>query len=486
MESIGRRERRAGRRWRGRAGLALALLVAFAACLSVGAAVAAGPLRPVAGFGTRGVVRAGPRYVVVYSVAFDSRGRILVGAEPVAAPEEGAAVFRFLPDGRPDRSFGRAGVVHLEGVSTDIGLAPDSSGGVYVLVATIEDEMLLSHLGPDGAPRRRFGTRGLVRMPMSSELTPELDLNHLVVGLPGGGLVVAGGGGTRTQRLLSRGPLELRRFSPDGHRVLAFGHDGVAFVDDPRLRHFVMTDLASTPAGGILLSGSISSSRRAVVVRLGPRGRLDPHFGHDGLAMPPIVGQSSARVVLPEADGSVLVGAAVARPNPGERGALMRRPLLLRLRKDGAVARRWADTPTTDYESGQEAATLNARLGSLAVVGGRAFLATADGEQGSGTVLVCPLRGHRARYLRLASRGFENVAGLASRGRELVVLATSTMDPTKGPRGFILRAFHVRQGADDARARPEPPDPQEWAVNSHVHAPVEPPRLPEQTGTDTG
>jgi hypothetical protein len=158
-------------------------------------------------------------------------------------------------------------------------------------------------------------------------------------------------------------------------------------------------------------------------------------------------------VVLPEAGGSVLVGLAVARPNPGGRGVLMRRPLLLRLGKDGSVTRRWAETPTTDYETGREAATLNARLGNLLVVGGRAFLTTGAAEGGSGTVLVCPLRGHRSRYLRLSSQGFESIAGIAVRGRELVVLATRVLDPTKGSRGFVLRALRLR-GSDRRRPRP--------------------------------
>jgi hypothetical protein len=370
----------------------------------------------------------------------------LVGAESVSGrADEGPEVFRFLPDGSLDRGFARSGVARLGGQGNDVGLVPDPSGGVYMLVATFPDEaMELRHLDGDGTPERRFGTDGLVRVPLSSEPNHEVELNHPLVGLPGGGLLVAGRGGSREDRFSYRGPLELRRFSPAGHLVAAFGHDGVATVDDPRLRHFVLTDVASAAGGGILLSGTISSPRQAVVVRLGPRGRLDRRFGHEGLATPSIAGESSARAVLSRPDGSVLVGAAVARPNPRSSGPWIRRPLLLRLRKDGSVSRRFAEVPTTDYESGREAATLNVRLSNLVVVGGRAFLTTGSYAQGSGSVLTCSLRGRRERYLRLSSQGFESVAGVAARGRELVFLAGRTMDPTKGSRGFVLRALRLR------------------------------------------
>jgi hypothetical protein len=438
---------------------AAAILIACLCCASGSAAAATGPLVPDPGFGTGGVAQVvGGHWFTPHAVAIDSRGRILVGGEggPTLA-ELGHVVFRFLPDGRPDRAFGSSGEVRLPGLAWDVEMVADRSGGAYVLASTPEGEELISHLAPDGTPRPRFGTRGTVHLPLAAETGYELELSHPLVSLPGGGLLAGGRGGTDDERFGHTGPLELRRLSADGHRVRSFGDDGVAVLGDPRLRRMQMTDLGSTSDGGILVCGSIpkpsrryeirkefEAHREAVVVKLTPLGRLDRRFGHDGIATPRIPAESKALLVRGERGGSILVAGVRTRTNPQEPEYALSRPFMLRLGRDGSLVRRFERTPVASFGSGYEAAKFASNMSDLSVSGGHVFVAAGDPEVGTGALLTYSSDGSGGTYLPLSHEGLENVAAIASRGRELMVLATRSSDPTKAAGGFILRAFRVR------------------------------------------
>jgi uncharacterized delta-60 repeat protein len=417
---------------------------------------------PVAGFGAGGIAaerEPRPPHTSPYSAMVDSRGRILVGVESdTGSVEEGPAVLRFLPDGRLDRSFGQSGVARLAGAfPSDVEVVPDGSEGVYVL-ESLGQEFWLTHLDSDGRPVRRFGIDGSVRIPLSSETGHDLEMNHVLARLPGGGLVVAGGGGSVEERAWGRGPLEVRRLSPDGHLVRAFGHDGVRVLDDPRLRLFTMLDLSTTPGGGILVSGSVKRAERTepqnelrgghelAVAKIGPRGALDPRFGHRGIATPRVRGESAARVVLGEPDGSVLVGGLHVRNNPRAPGYAMRRPLLLRLRPDGSVLRRYPEIPTSDYESSYEAKVIGSNMSNLIVAGGKVLAATRNGGYcGGNSLLAYSLRGRPDGYLPVSRPHIcESIAAVTGSGRRLIVATVRMPSPLRSAPGFTMRAFRVR------------------------------------------
>jgi uncharacterized delta-60 repeat protein len=437
--------------------LCAAILIACLAWLPGQATAATAPLSPIPGFGTGGVAHAnGGYWFFPDAVAIDSRGRILVGGEggPTLATL-GHVVFRFLPDGRPDRTFGRSGEVLLPGQARDVALSLDRRGGAYVLASPYHD-MVISHLGSDGKPDHRFGTQGTVNLPLDPEMANELVLNHPLLRLPAGGLLVAGRGGTMQERFDESGPLQLRRLSPDGHRVRSFGDDGVATLGDPRLRRLRMFDVGVSADGGILVCGSIRKPRRryepglefethreAVVIALTRRGRLDRHFGHDGIATPRVPAESKALLVHAEHDGSILLAGVRARTNAEAPEYGVYRPFLLRLDADGSLVRRFEPTPKARFGSGYEAAKFASNMSNLLATAGRLFIAAGDPEVGSPSLLTFLSQGSGGTYLRISQGAFENIAAIAARGRELVALSTRTQNPTKGAHGFVLRAFQV-------------------------------------------
>jgi hypothetical protein len=425
--------------------------LAYLAWLPGHAAAASGPLSPVPGFGTGGVVHAGSgRGFTPYAVAVDSRRRIWVGGSGGSNLAK-LVVFRFLPDGRPDRAFGRAGAIRLPGLAWDVELVPDRSGGAYVLGASPEDEESITHLGSDGTPSRRFGTEGTVHLPLAAETNHEMELSHPLVGLPGGGLLAAGRGGTLDERFEESGPLELARLSAAGHRVRSFGGDGVAVLGDPRLRRLRMTDVGVTRDGRILVSGSIpkpprryesetefEAHREAVLVELTRRGRLDRQFGHDGIATPRVPSESKAMLVRSERDGSIIVAGVRTRTNPELPEYGLYRPFVLRLDRDGSLAQRFEPTPVASFGSGYEAAKFASNMSDLLTAAGRLFVAAGGAEFGTAALLTYSSQGGGGTYLRLAPEGSESVTTIAVRGRELVVLATGASES-----GFLLRAFRV-------------------------------------------
>jgi uncharacterized delta-60 repeat protein len=405
---------------------------------------------PVPGFGAAGTVverrplrsATGP-----ISVARDSRGRILVATESDAgADQSGPTVFRYLPDGRPDRSFGEGGMVRFGPFSEAFELAPDSIGGTYVFeAATGEEEEWLTHLGAGGGVDRRFGTDGFVRLPLSPTPDHEVELNHLLATLPGGGLIVIGAGGSYHERFDYSGPLELRRLSSAGHPVRAFGHDGLRLLDEPRLHDFILRDLAPTAEGGVLVAGSIrerGGTNQLAVLKVLPDGRLDPRFGHRGLATLRVGAESSARVVLARPDGSVLVAAMYVTVGPEY---LERRALLLRLGPDGSLARRFQGYRTHGYEAGYEARVLAHKMSDLVVAGGHVFLASRSGAGGSGaTLLTYTLGGRCEGFVPFSPHVAESTVAITGTGHRLLLAAQRNDDWTEQDRRFTLRAFNVR------------------------------------------
>jgi hypothetical protein len=222
-----------------------------------------------------------------------------------------------------------------------------------------------------------------------------------------------------------------------------------------------MTDVGVAGDGRILVSGSIPKPRRryeaetefeahreAVLVELTRRGRLDRHFGHGGIATPWVPSESKAMLVRGECDGSILVAGVRTRTNPQLPEYGLYRPFLLRLDSEGALARRFEPTPAARFGSGYEAAKFASNMSDLLVAGGRLFIAAGDPEVGTAALLTYSTQGGDGTYLRLGQGAFEGITAIAARGREVLALATRTSDPTRSPRGFILRAFRVRPDGD--------------------------------------
>jgi uncharacterized delta-60 repeat protein len=407
--------------------------------------------RPDSRFGDDGVARERIRHdseTTVHSMAIDSRGRLLVAGLTNAGSAESnrSTVFRFLPNGRRDRSYGGGrGFAQLRGEGEALELAPDRRGGTYVLSRSLADEMWIAHLRGSGTLDRRFGTGGFVELQLSAQGSTEAEgssvrLHHLFARLPGGGLIVVG----RSSKRGVAGLLEVRRLSAGGHAVRSFGDDGVLVLGGPRLKSLLATDMEIGREGDIMITGALPKrpreddggeryARRLAVVKILPEGRLDRRFGHDGVASPRVRGATRARTVLEADDGSLLLAAEHWSYAPVYSKV---RPLLLRLDRDGRLEKRFGAAPTRGEER-YEAAGHAKRMRQLIVAGKEVLLVSEDLP----SLLVYDLDGRCEGYLPLSRRGGVRTTTAAASGRQVIVATHPFF--TEGF-GIVLRAFRAR------------------------------------------
>jgi uncharacterized delta-60 repeat protein len=318
-----------------------AALVAFLCCLLVGwaQAGAAGPSRVGldSTFAGRGFVvdaRLGG-----IQVAEDGRGRLLVagsrGGELVAV--------RYLPDGRPDGSYGAGGVARIALPGTgarpaelarvgDVAVQADGKlviGGSFRATAGtgLAPAAVLARLTPNGSldagfggSRAQGGEAGLVVLSAREAID--------AVAIAGQKILVGGNSG--------RG--FVGRFNPDGSLDRSFGGGrlGGWFNLPPRSKGQTrvkveagVEGLLSGPGGTVYAAGYASG--RFMVARLRRDGHLDRSFGKAGLALLDAGGRRSC---------GCSVGEGLARDRRGR--ILVSGSLLSRRRgahRDVAVAR---------------------------------------------------------------------------------------------------------------------------------------------------
>lgn len=128
---------------------------------------------------------------VVSAVFALPRGRIAM----VASSEAGATIARLLPSGRRDRTFGKAGVVRLKHLQTDVAPAlADSAGNVYVAgyrngaEEFASNRAVIARVTRRGRLDRRFGAA-----PPGYSLLPQAMSDLLSMGFQSNGKLVAFG-----------------------------------------------------------------------------------------------------------------------------------------------------------------------------------------------------------------------------------------------------------------------------------------------------
>jgi uncharacterized delta-60 repeat protein len=263
------------------------------------------------GFGDNGKVKIEypeGRTLEVAGVAVDSRGRILV-AGTTRRGESAASVFvsRYLPQGRPDRSFGKDGEVTDLGLPAPpppadkalfptpaitepfveaAGLAVDSRGRPLVtggwisgfqtcypfITESLKGTGYVARLGVDGSIDSSFGGDGTV-IPDTSK---EVDVSPI----PDGGGVLSIGTDPRCHRGDPEHP-ELARVSANGETDERFGSAGLVALPFDEVPAIVRDRQQR-----LLLLGF--SSRRKRLLSLRPNGEVDRRFGEDGGIHPPL------------------------------------------------------------------------------------------------------------------------------------------------------------------------------------------------------
>jgi uncharacterized delta-60 repeat protein len=259
----------------------------------------------------------------VRDVAVQTDGRIVVAGGAPDVVSSAGAIYRFVPDGSPDPSFGDDGIAAVNADSAfrfdSVVTMPD---GDIVAAATLgsgDPQIILARFDSSGQLDPGFGIGGIVTSGQgvgngpyaTADIDLALDpLGRLVAAAtaPGGGFLVA-------------------RFLGDGSPDPSFADDGIAITTTP---NGTVGGVAVAPSGVITLAGGVSGAGVAggtALVRYLPDGTLDPSFGDDGVAVSTVQPVTLDGIAV-RTDGSII--------GVGSRRGKAPRPLLAFFTASGA------------------------------------------------------------------------------------------------------------------------------------------------------
>ena len=238
------------------------------------------------------------------AVAIQNDGKIVVAGRG----SDDFIVTRYLTNGKLDTSFGSSGSTHvnLAGVDTarDVLIQPDGKilivGGAGGLTEMhqgtplrrfVENDLGLVRLTSNGKLDTSFGTGGKVTTNISGtdwaeEVALQDDGKIIVVGNSSNDFVVA--------RYLGNGKLDTS-FGSSGTTTVNF-----AGIDSAR-------DVVIQPDGKLLVVGSANNESDLGLMRLQSNGKLDTSFGTGGKVTTSISGTDWAEAVALQDDGKIVV-----------------------------------------------------------------------------------------------------------------------------------------------------------------------------------
>ena len=271
-------------------------------------------------------------------------------------------VFRLLPDGQLDRTFGEAGLVQFTSnanvlhTGTAVALEPD---GRIVVAGARGDDLLVLRLLEDGAPDEAFGNAGVV-----------IDLQNgaatRLVRAPDGGYRITTV--ARAVDLASESTCRVVALAADGVLDQSFGTGGSVDAAPDATGSVSCEGLAIQPDGRLLVAGSASlgSDGSGLLVRLLPDGSPDDTFSASTVGAQ----MSQATALALEPDGKVLVA---GRGPSGIAGAVV-----ARLNADGLpdttygnAGTTWIDPPSSQAQVAVVHDMAVGADGSLTVAGSR-------------------------------------------------------------------------------------------------------------------
>jgi len=256
-------------------------------------------------------------------------GRLVTLGNFLGLGPSGLAFTRQLANGDLDPAFGNAGIALpdldttlVNGSWRELELYPD---GRLLAGGTVGYGLGVWRSLPNGSPDASFGTGGLAHLPGTQDST------HWFGGIalqPDGKIVTVGyiGG-------IGGGPGVVTRFLPDGSLDPAFGTNGIVQMNDYPGTEFI-SDLALQPDGRILVTGHAFSlsDNVALVYRFNADGTPDPGFGNNGLVELSTGPQDDeGHLVRVLSSGKILVAGTYEDTGSEDH------PMVARLNADGSV-----------------------------------------------------------------------------------------------------------------------------------------------------
>ncbi len=257
-------------------------------------------------FGVGGVVRTAPGSFPAAGV-LQPDGKIVVVGSNLELDD--VLVFRYLPSGAPDPSFGTGGVVQTDFGFVDQGygvaLQPD---GKVVVAGRSGDAFAVARYLPNGGPDPGFGAGGRTTTIFGTATSAEASS----VGILSTGAIVVGG--RAAQETTGSSFMLLARYTPGGTLDGTFGAGGRVAPADERLTY--ITSLVVQPGDRVVVGGASGDGTSQVqgLARYLANGSLDPTFGTAGSTRLPLGSLSTIGDLTVDAAGRLLSTGTVFYP----------------------------------------------------------------------------------------------------------------------------------------------------------------------------
>jgi uncharacterized delta-60 repeat protein len=243
-------------------------------------------------------VASGPGRTTVVAadvIGVDSKGNETTGE---------ALVLRFTSAGGLDSTFGSGGIVTLPAESFVEGIAVDGGGNVFVTGMTSGSAAALGveRLTAQGKPDTTFGTAGVVQFPRATDVK--------AVAVTSDGHVLVGGTADLAPtlwRLTATGALD-SAFGTGGVAVPMLGSVAGSKTPSLLLGFPILESLLPQADGSVIAVGQESLTSTGVVLELTATGALDPAFGLGGstsVDLPPGITEIRGAEA---ADGGIVIG----------------------------------------------------------------------------------------------------------------------------------------------------------------------------------
>jgi uncharacterized delta-60 repeat protein len=209
------------------------------------------------------------------------------------------AVFRYLPDGRLDPSFGSNGKASFADIFAASKVAIQSDGKI-VVVGTRNDDFQVVRLTPTGALDPSFDNDGWL-----NDIDTQLSIPSDVIVQSDGKIVVCGGA-----QVGGDSDFGIARYTTSGTRDISFSGDGKMTV--PFGGEDICESVVQQLDGKLVLAGSRESTSvfgddDFAIARLLTNGALDGTFDGDGKVTTGFGGDETATDVALQSDGKIVV-----------------------------------------------------------------------------------------------------------------------------------------------------------------------------------
>ncbi|MGZ5295893.1 MAG: hypothetical protein ACXWYT_03115 [Actinomycetota bacterium] len=383
-------------------------------------------------FNHDGIQTAFPNGAVAYAVAIDHHDRIVVAGSTLDAHPD-IALARFTPGGKLDPTFGQDGKVVTDLGANDYAfdVAIQDDGGIVVVGergAAASDRFVVQRYRPNGTLDPGFADAGTALTGFGRRFQSA----SAVAITPGGRIVVAG---SASNGITSRSAVA--RYLTDGRLDRGFGGDGRVTTEvSPSGEQF--TDLAVQSDGRIVAAGWAEVSLVPVfsAVRYTTDGRLDPSFDGDGVARVDVApGADRARAIAQQGDGMFVLAGGVSAGGRDEWA-------LIRLGPRGHLDPTFGDRGrlVTDFGPGfDEADAVAVQANGRLLVAGRI---REGNEDDIGVLRLKPGGGHD-RTFGAGGRALTDVAGGSDAARDLKIASNGKIVVTGEATVDRIRRFVV-------------------------------------------